>query len=485
MFARVFNTARRILSRSPSYQDLSAEAKEPTGTRNDVNITMVTSTRRGPVEERTPRSSARKTKRSLETADTPTQSSRKRRKSVGKEAAVIETTALETTPSGKTRITESTTKVAIRPRGASPKVVIRTTISPPVEAALNIDTAQEEAPSNVRETIESTPPPQPAITINIQQATPAALLKQKDTATPKSKRKTAAQTPASAKGSVKRRQEKKAPEVVVDNKMDIEESVAKMSSPAAKATPTPKNTRIRFGSEEPVSTLQIKAPAAPAPAPETVEEDDSDSDEAPEEVTKESALSKTKAAEAEAARAFEAQQEKQERKRKEREERVAEEQKQKRKREEAKAQKLAEVKAREESPVEPEPMEVDMHNLPALLPDSILEAAGDRRPPTPPRLLPAISEKEKRKEKLKRHIKFLERGEKPIKDVKKGSLKVRVLEQQNALLGPKVNKDTMNVREKWLKGRHGDKKQKKGRGKMEFKKVERRPVGSGFLRGDD
>jgi hypothetical protein len=125
--------------------------------------------------------------------------------------------------------------------------------------------------------------------------------------------------------------------------------------------------------------------------------------------------------------------------------------------------------------------------IPALLPDSLLEAVGDRRPPTPPRLLPGLSEKEKREAKLRHHIQFLERGEESIKDVKKGSLSLRVLQEQNERRAPKVNRESMSIREKWLKGRDREKKKepKKAKRKMEFKKVERRTVGGGFLRGED
>jgi U3 small nucleolar RNA-associated protein 16 len=70
--------------------------------------------------------------------------------------------------------------------------------------------------------------------------------------------------------------------------------------------------------------------------------------------------------------------------------------------------------------------------------------------------------------------------------VKKGSLNVHVLAPQNMLLAPKVNRDTKNIRERWLKGRQVDKISAKGKkGKMQFRRVERKSVGGGFLRNED
>ncbi len=101
-----------------------------------------------------------------------------------------------------------------------------------------------------------------------------------------------------------------------------------------------------------------------------------------------------------------------------------------------------------------------------LLPDSLLNAIDEQRPPTPPPEKRGKTAEERRKEKLSHHIKFLERSQKPIKDVKKGKLKVAVLAQQNKVLPPKVNRDTRNMREHWLKGRT-----EKRRGKKEKYRV--------------
>jgi hypothetical protein len=69
MFTRVFDTARRIFSRSPSAQELPHEARESTPRSHNEETDMVVATRRGPVDS-TPQSSTRKSKRTLETEDT-------------------------------------------------------------------------------------------------------------------------------------------------------------------------------------------------------------------------------------------------------------------------------------------------------------------------------------------------------------------------------------------------------------------------------
>ncbi len=236
----------------------------------------------------------------------------------------------------------------------------------------------------------------------------------------------------------------------------------------------------------------------------------SDSDEAPETVTTAKAISKANVASEQAARALKAQQEKQRKKNQQRADRIAEQQAEKRKRYELQAQKLArrqDRKIRLRQPEYDSPplvpldirlrqpecssppralLDIDVHNLPALLPTSLLETVDDRRPLTPPPSRAGKTAKELRKEKLRRHIKFLEHGEKPVKDVKKGLVNVSVLSQQNMLLAPKVNRNTKGIREHWLKGRQLNKAGKKGRDQWMKSKMERRPAGCGFLRdGDD
>ncbi|KAL5396479.1 hypothetical protein PMIN06_011378 [Paraphaeosphaeria minitans] len=260
---------------------------------------------------------------------------------------------------------------------------------------------------------------------------------------------------------------------------------------APDTTVAPPRKHKRFGSEEPAETT-VQAEQTEAPTVAQAEDEGSDSDEAPEEVTTSAATSKAKATAEETKRARQAQQAKEEKRRQERADRIAQEQAEKREREEKKARKLAKSRAklerrqpREGSSPARAPMDVDRYNLPDLLPDSILEAAGDRRAPTPPHVRGGKTEEELRKEKLNRHIKFLDRGEKPTKDVKKGKLNVSVLAQRNALLAPKANRDTKNIREHWLKGREAQRKGRGGRKGTTFKKLERRAVPGGFLRGGD
>jgi hypothetical protein len=356
-------------------------------------------------------------------------------------------------------------KLPIRRR--SPLVVIRTTNSPSLGDVESGSNTVEEEPSTT-----------------LQKPTPAE--------TPR--KQNISSTPRSTRGSEKKRKQEEA-EVASASEQAVE-------PPAPTPEKKVQNTRIRFGSEHvpdtEVSTgVQAEKPVVPEPTSAAADDYESDSDEAPEEVTVASALHKVKAAEAAAARAIKAQEEKQELKRKERTERVAEEQRQKRERlaeeerkkqakEARKAKKLAKMEAQAQGA--PQSLVPNyMGDIPALLPDSLLEAVGDRRPPTPPSLLPGLSAAEMKQEKLKRHIRFLERGEKPIKDVKKGSLNLRVLGKHDPVRVPKANKESKDIREKWLKGRQRemDKTHKKARRKMEFKKVERRTLGGGFLRGQD
>ncbi|KAF2751312.1 hypothetical protein M011DRAFT_473806 [Sporormia fimetaria CBS 119925] len=458
MFRRVFDTARSYLSRSPSFQK-SAHEELDTGpvTRQSLTVEMVTSTRRGPVDS-TPRSSARKTKRPFESEETPT-GANKRRREVGEKGSAL-----------KEVVTESPAPKRTSKRAAGKSATEESTEEP----------TQTKQPGSAQKKLPLKRRSSPKVVVQ-KQSSPAVEESKEDA------QQAEATEEVTVPESGKKKQTKK------QGKKGAKNAVSEEPKEAQKPAP-PVNAKIRFGSEEPVETLTLteNVPAVKPPAAEPQDDDyESDSDEAPEEVTASSALTKAKAAEADAARAQKAQQEKEEQKRKERAERVAEEQRAKQKRiaeeqkkqrirEEREAKKQATMDAASRGPA----LDVDMQNLPALLPDSLLEAVGDTRPPTPPRALTVKDDKEKRKEKLNRHIKFLERGEKRIKDLKRGKLNVHVLEQSNSVLGPKVNKDSRNIREKWLKGRQQEKK-KVGKGKMHFSKMERRPVGGGFLRGGD
>lgn len=362
---------------------------------------------------------------------------------------------------------------------------------------------EDELASYMQDETYHTPNTQQASSVY---ATPATRRKNDGSPTPKA-RATAEETPAPGKQSAKRNKRLKKANVTPKDESIAESrfpdeipsstwesnqapvtSQDALEEPASSLAPNSK--KIMFGSEEPVEATAPIALGEPQPSNTTAIEEDSgsDSDEAPEVVTTASAASKAKAVQEEATRAYQAQQEKEKQKRQERAERIAEEQAEKRKREEKKAKKIAKRLKMEEDAqpsLSKASLGVDIHNLPALLPDSLLEAAGDRRPATLPPIRRGKTAEELRKEKLNRHTKFLERSEKPVKDVKKGSVNVSVLAKQNVLLAPKANKGTKNIREHWLKGRQAERKRKNGKPVMQFKRMERRATGGGFLKGDD
>ncbi|KAF1962038.1 hypothetical protein CC80DRAFT_488407 [Byssothecium circinans] len=489
---------------------------------------MVT-TRRGtgtdPLATSTPRSSTKKTigKRELEalgTDDTPTVNKRRRRsigvkktpakekdeqasQEAGEKKGVIRDSVAVVIPDRTKDWESSPAQEKEEPRSARRGrwrvVITKQNTTEPSTAEPAAEGTVSEDPATTQETEFYTPGTHIASSVY---ATPADTLDGAASPTPKPTKMAA---PKSAQSSQRRKSGKRSqgsndvtvkskfPDEIPSSTWESEQAPVDTQDSVPTPTPATKNTQIRFDSEDPIPAPEPVAPEAidSEPAQDHAEDDASDSDEAPEMVTTATAASKVKATEEDAARAHKAQQEKEELKKQQRAARIAEEQAAKRKREETKAKKLAKRQAREQKHQQRddsatrERLDVDMHKLPALLPDSILEAAGDRRPPTPPPTRPGKSAEEMHKEKLNRHIKFLEQSEKPVKDVKKGSVNVSVLSKQNALLAPKVNKSTKNIREHWLKGRQQDKKAKKGSGKVPFKKMERRPVGGGFLRGGD
>ena len=92
--------------------------------------------------------------------------------------------------------------------------------------------------------------------------------------------------------------------------------------------------------------------------------------------------------------------------------------------------------------------------LPALLPDEILNAAPTTRPPTPPQTESSGIAPRGKPNKLK----FLDRVEKPPKDVKLGNTTIRVLDDEISAqkrskpsLAPKSSKASRNSRDNWFK----------------------------------
>lgn len=105
--------------------------------------------------------------------------------------------------------------------------------------------------------------------------------------------------------------------------------------------------------------------------------------------------------------------------------------------------------------------------LPALLPDEILAIEPAAHRPTPP------IDPEARLVSVTKKRKFLDADPKPPKDVKRGSVNVRVLEVQRQLLPPRASKTSKALKEAWLAGRRGP----GGAGL-----VQRRKLGGGFVR---
>ncbi|KAL4946952.1 U3 snoRNA associated-domain-containing protein [Aspergillus filifer] len=89
--------------------------------------------------------------------------------------------------------------------------------------------------------------------------------------------------------------------------------------------------------------------------------------------------------------------------------------------------------------------------LPALLPDDILNAVPETRPPTPPPETEDFAQKKPTK------LRFLEKKEKAPKDVRMGDVAIRVLDsessrkQSGTALPAKASKTGRGARETWLK----------------------------------
>ena len=103
--------------------------------------------------------------------------------------------------------------------------------------------------------------------------------------------------------------------------------------------------------------------------------------------------------------------------------------------------------------------------LPMLLPEEILSTEPMVRPPTPP---PQSFGRERRLVKKRR---LLDIDSKPPKDIRHGSLIIRVLDSGPGNMPPKASKESRMVREAWLTGQRGPKGG-----------IERRKSGGGFVR---
>lgn len=199
-------------------------------------------------------------------------------------------------------------------------------------------------------------------------------------------------------------------------------------------------------------------------------------DEAPDVVSQSTGLQKTRTAAAETAKAIEAQQAMEKQKRKERNDLLERQAKAIKK--EAKEDKIEGTRSRtptdddntDQERASPRNHSADFQwsnndALPELLPNEILAAEPMIRFPTPESLMVSAP--------INKKHRFLDKTSKPPKDVRNGNVRIRVLEEIQASLAPKVSKPSQRIRESWLAGRTGA----KGRVVME-----RRKMGSGFVR---
>ncbi|KAL2004276.1 hypothetical protein VTN02DRAFT_4001 [Thermoascus thermophilus] len=230
------------------------------------------------------------------------------------------------------------------------------------------------------------------------------------------------------------------------------------------AAPVTKAKHLRFGSEEPEEPMG-EVEEVPETQRETPKEDeDSDDDEAPEAFDNSAQLLKMK----EEARKQEQAKQKVEQLQKEKRRQLDERRKQQAKAAGKKKEPVSSLKKSANTGI-PEDIlsessatlqgstiqDTRRPALPALLPDEILNAVPVTRPPTPPPETDSAVQKKSNK------LRFLDKVEKPPKDIKHGSTTIRVLEGNSSgkkggsALAPKVSKTGRNVRESWIAGQRG------------------------------
>ncbi|RJE21373.1 hypothetical protein PHISCL_06277 [Aspergillus sclerotialis] len=278
--------------------------------------------------------------------------------------------------------------------------------------------------------------------------------------TPATNGKRKARTANSGKvdGQHNKRQKKsslEAPEKLQDGGHEVD----RKSSPKKEQQPAPavKKNHVRFGSEEPDLPVDLQEEVPEEKQDNQEDGEESSDDDAPEAIDNSAQMSKIKA---EAQKLHQAKQ------------REAQLKKEKRKQldEQRKLQaKLANRKL--EAVSKPsigtsgddlvsestETLQGSITNdsrrlaVPALLPDEILNAAPAARPPTPPAEDDTTARKPNK-------LKFLDKVEKPPKDVKMGDVTIRVLDEaasqkkNKTTLPPKASKVGRNSRDNWLKG---------------------------------
>ena len=348
MFSRLLTNARNILSRSPSAQDIPSasiyELKDTSSTLTDELDTGMVTTRRGTdtespaVDDSSTKSAL---KRGWEEQPSPI-SSTKRRKYVGKEtgadgntdvdeetgngleihdtvvvkAAVqtqhedgegteekpTETDPESTTPKKRGKLALRGKSETPQERRNSPKVVITKRPTDQTNSFASDEALTDNQPSMDPESIYATPVAERATSIYI---TPTTEKKKAESSPLQLEPSLSAEieaegAPASSAEKKNRKEQKKASKETMDT------DAPSQPTPTASAKPT----HIRFNSEDPPPPVDPTTSTAPAPEPRYhfvrpghIVDTSSDDDEAPETVTRASALESTKAAHAEATKA--------------------------------------------------------------------------------------------------------------------------------------------------------------------------------------
>ncbi|RAL17724.1 uncharacterized protein BO97DRAFT_402234 [Aspergillus homomorphus CBS 101889] len=229
--------------------------------------------------------------------------------------------------------------------------------------------------------------------------------------------------------------------------MEDDSEVEEETTPVA-VVPKAKKKHFRFDSEEPeVPQLEEEVAETPQGVDED-EEDSSDDDEAPETVDNSAQLSKMRM----------------EAKRQERAKQIEEQLKREKRKQLDGMRKLQAKSANKKREAEDQLSEstetlqgtttesARRSALPALLPDDILDAAPDVRPPTPPAEEIGIVRPKPTK------LRFLDKKEKAPKDLQMGDVTIRVLDgdvsrkKSKTTLPPKSAKVSQNARQAWLNG---------------------------------
>ncbi|OCK83542.1 hypothetical protein K432DRAFT_379404 [Lepidopterella palustris CBS 459.81] len=508
MFSRLYTNARNIITRTPSNQkgptaSDTEQRESPIDTTEELVAGMVT-TRRGTAtespdvdfskakhpskrerEEATYAVSSKRIKRTasetlshngndvgnddgneVETVEMEAQEQEQHHDADEEISSLDSVTAGdgETTPKPKGKLPLRNREHASQKGRSSPIVLIETKSRAKSDYPLLHEASTDDQPSATQESTYETPLTHHTTSVY---TTPATHTRKEASTTPQLE---AASPMESEEQKCNKKQKQK--EKTAENSFDTHGSLTPKPS-----TTEVKRKHLRFDSEEPLP----KADTAPEPEipSSTLDPDEqisSDDDEAPETVTRASAIQQTKLAEAEAAKVVKEQNAAAKLKRQEHDARRAEEKRRNQKQHGKKKHRDTSQLTEDLAP------EISLQNLPTILPESLLSSIPNQRPATPP---PALSDTlmlDRKQQKWNRHIKFLEQGEKRIKDVKRGPINVRVLEKNNTLLAPKASLRSRSIREAWLKGRFAKKAAGKGKSRFEDSKMERKVVGGGFLR---